>query len=160
MNWWDPDPTPPQGLTVDRTQPWATHTFLSLSLTHTHTHTLTVLLALCHQLHLLANWQPQQEVHSLLPGQVLERGIIHLPGMGCRWDLSPGASSHLHPIHLPGMGCRWDDAPGERSQLFLSTKLSTLPFQGCCQESWRLGDGFPMEALPCSTQASHTLVKV
>ena len=138
MNWWDPDPTPPQGLTVDRTQPWATHTFLSLSLTHTHTHTLTVLLALCHQLHLLANWQPQQEVHSLLPGQVLERGIIHLPGMGCRWD----------------------DALGERSQLFLSTKLSILPFQGCCQESWRLGDGFPMEALPCSTQASHTLVKV
>ena len=71
------------------------HLSLSLSLslshthTHTHTHTLSVLLALCHQLHLLANWQPQQEVHSLLPGQVLERGIIHLPGMECRGGTMP-----------------------------------------------------------------------
>ena len=146
MNWWDPDPTPPQGLTVDCTQPWAMHTFLSLnlSLSLTHTHTPTHTHTHC----------PACAV-SLAP---LPRQLAAPTGSS---QPPPGSGSGTEYHSPAGNGVQgWDDAPGERSQLFLSTKLSTLSFQGCCQESWRLGDGFPMEALPCGTRASHTLLKV
>lgn len=52
-------------------------------------HTLTVLLPLCYQLHVLAQWQPQQELHGLLPRQVPERHVIHLPGGGHEMGHSP-----------------------------------------------------------------------
>lgn len=65
--------------------------------------TLTVLLALRHKLHVLPRRQLQQEVHSFLPGQVLEWHAIHLPG---KRDTGDGVGLAPEPLP-PQCLCDW-----------------------------------------------------